>query len=106
MLEIIQIICSIALIIITPIETGKVVKGWVRPRFKGDPSTFRASFRKQLTVFIWLGAVFFVLQLLLGFMDPGDGTNLVVKVVIGLLWAGVGITGFVSRRRIDQAPAT
>jgi hypothetical protein len=56
-----------------------------------------------LTIFIWLGAVFFALQLLIGFLDPGDGTNLVVKAVIGVLWAGVGLTGFLSRRRIDQA---
>lgn len=104
MLEILQILCTAIMIIVTPIETGKVVKGWVRPRFKGDAAKFRIAYRKQLTMFIWLGAVFMAAQVALGAMMPGtDSVNLISKVVIGVLWGGVGLTGYLSRRRLDRA---
>ena len=51
MLELISIICSLAICILTPIEVHKIRAGRVRKGFAGDRAKHIAAFDKQLT---WL----------------------------------------------------
>lgn len=106
MLEIIILICAVAAIIYTPIEAKKVHGGWVRPKFKGTPEEFRARYVKQLKVLTWMGFVLGGLYVLLGIlMAEGDTARLAVKVVIGVLWIGVGVVNLLMRRKYFEPAA-
>lgn len=106
MLEIIILICAIAAIIYTPIEAKKVHGGWVRAKFKGTPEEFRARYVKQLKTLTWLGFGLGAAYIVLGFALGVDSTaHLVVKLVIGALWIGVGFVNLSMRRKyFEPAP--
>ena len=57
MLELISIICSLAICILTPIEVHKIRGGRVRKGFAGDRAKYIAAFDKQLTWLMWVGRV-------------------------------------------------
>ncbi len=50
MLELISIICSLAICILTPIEVHKIRAGRVRKGFAGDRAKYVAAFDKQLSI--------------------------------------------------------
>ena len=74
MLELISIIASIVLIVVTPIQTAQICAGKISPKYKGTPEAYAAAFRKQIGLLVWLGAVFAVLNLVLIFIasEPGE----------------------------------
>jgi hypothetical protein len=102
MVELISIICSLAICIITPIEVGKIRAGWVRAKFAGDREKFLAAYRKQLTMLTWVGVGFGVLSFGLAFIEaePGEST---VKVIAGVVWLVVACVCFISRRMVPDA---
>ena len=55
MLEIISLVCAIALWFWMPSETSKVIGGWVNKRFKGDHAAFLRAHRKQLSFMFGFG---------------------------------------------------
>ena len=55
MLELISMVAGLIVCIMIPIEVGKIRKGWVRDKFKGDRPKFLAAYRKQLKMLMWLG---------------------------------------------------
>jgi hypothetical protein len=105
MLELISIVCSLVLLVLTPIEVRKIRAGWVREKFKGDRGRFIAAYRKQLMLLTWLGVVFGVLTVGLAFIqsDPGEST---IKIVAGLIWLAVACVCFVSRGMIPDEPSS
>jgi hypothetical protein len=102
MIELISIICSLAVCILTPIEVGRIRSGWVREKFKGDREKFIAAYRKQLTLLTWVGLGFGILSIGLSFveMEPGEGT---VKIVAGVIWLAVAGICAVSKRMLPSA---
>lgn len=105
MLELISIVASLVVLILTPIQTSQIVAGKIPPKFTGKPQAYAAAFRKQISLLIWLGAVFAVLNLILIFIstEPGEW---IVKLVAGLLWAGVsGVSYFSSQKLAKYAAA-
>lgn len=101
MLELIAMVCAAVLIVYTPIESRKVAGGWIRKRHKGAPEEFRASYRRQLSILIWLGLAFGVFNLGLSLLPDQDPARSMVKAVAGLLWLGVSISAVFGRRIVD-----
>jgi hypothetical protein len=99
MIELISIVCSLAICILTPIEVARIRRGWVRPKFAGDREKFLTAYRRQLTLLTWLGIVFGALSVGLAFIEihPGEGT---VKFIAAAIWLAVACISFVSRRLI------
>ena len=104
MIELISIVCSLIICVLTPIEVAKIRKGWVRPRFKGDRARFLAAYKKQLNLLMGLGIVFGVISIVLSFVEQTPGENY-VKIFAGLIWFAVAIICFVSRGRIPDPTA-
>jgi hypothetical protein len=104
MLELISIVASIALIILTPIQTSQIVAGKFSPKLKTSPAAYVAAFRKQIGMLVWLGAVFAVLNLLLIFISTEPGEWL-FKLIGAVLWAAVAGVSFFSNQRLAKLPA-
>jgi len=102
MIELISIICSLAICILTPIEVGRIRSGWVREKFKGDRDKFIAAYHKQLALLTWVGIGFGFLSIGLSFieMHPGEGT---VKIIAGIIWFAVAGVCAVSKRMLPGA---
>ena len=108
MLELISIICSLAICILTPIEVHKIRAGRVRKGFAGDRAKHIAAFDKQLTWLIWVGLIFGLLTLGLAFIEKRPG-EAVVKIVAAIIWFAVACITFIAHRQLagmaDQTTA-
>jgi hypothetical protein len=102
MIELISIICSLAVCILTPIEVAKIRGGWVPEKFKGDREKFLTAHRGQLGLLTVLGIVFGILSIGLAFIEPTPGEG-VVKVIAGVIWFAVFVICFVSRRMLSDS---
>ncbi len=105
MIELISIVCSLAVCVITPIEVSRIRSGWVRPKFAGDREKFLTAYRKQLTMLTWVGVVFGLLSTALAFMETTPGEP-IVKLVAAAIWFAVAVICFISRRMLPDADAT
>lgn len=103
MIELIAMICAAVLVVWTPIEARKVAGGWIRKRHKGTPEAFRATYRRQLTILIWVGLAFSVFNIGYAVGFEKDPTRSMVKLVAGLLWVGAIVSAFFGRRIVDAA---
>jgi hypothetical protein len=106
MLELISILASLVLLVVTPIQTAQICEGKISPKYKGTPQAYAAAFRKQVGLFVWLGAVFGVLDIVMIFMDTEPG-EWIVKAVAAALWIGVSAVSVYSSQRLARllAPA-
>jgi hypothetical protein len=104
MIELISIICSLAICILTPIEVSRIRSGRVREKFKSDPGKYIAAYHKQLALLTWVGVGFGILSIALSFieMHPGEGT---VKIIAGIIWFAVAGICAVSKRMLPDAAA-
>jgi hypothetical protein len=105
MLELIALIAAVVLIVWTPIEARKVAGGWVRPKHKGTPEAFRQQYRRQLSLFLWLGLGLGLVNLGLAMLPDQDPGRSIAKMVVGLVWLGVAVSAWLSRRHLDAATA-
>jgi hypothetical protein len=103
MLEIISILASLALIVVTPMQTAQICAGKFSPKMKVTPAVFVTSFRRQVVMLTWLGALFGVANIVLMFMETEPGEN-VVKGVAAALWFGVAGVSFYSSRKLAGLP--
>ncbi len=100
MLELISIICSLAICILTPIEVHKIRAGRVRKGFAGDRAKYIAAFDKQLSWLMWVGLVFGVLTLGLAFIEKRPG-EAVVKIVAAIIWFAVAGITYIAHRQLS-----
>ncbi len=108
MLEIVALVCAIAATIWTPMETTKVIGGWVNKRFKGDHAAFLKAYRKQLGFLRIAGLVLFVLMgafAVYSFVDEHDALRGGIKAFSAVVWGAAGLVGMSSRNRLDAAMA-
>src|SRR5262249_17160214 len=105
MIELIGIVCSLAICILTPIEVNKIRGGWVRKKFAGDRAKFLTAYRAQLKMLTILGLVFGIpfIGLALAESEPGKPT---VKLVAAVIWFAVAAITFVGRRKLADVPDT
>ena len=101
MLELISIVAGLIVCIMMPIEVGKIRKGWVRDKFKGDRPKFLAAYRKQLKMLMWLGLVFGVLGLGLAALEAHRG-EAIVKVVGAAIWLAASGLAYNSLRMLAK----
>lgn len=99
MLELISIVCSLALCILTPIELHKIRAGRVRKGFAGDRAKYIAAFDRQLTWLMWVGLVFGALVLGLAFIEKRPG-EAVVKIVAAAIWFAVACITCIAHRQL------
>ena len=102
MLELIAIIAALAICILTPFEVRRIRSGWVHKKFAGDRAKYIAAYRKQLTILIFMGAIFGVLGIVFALVAtrPDETT---FKIVAALIWFAVSGICFVSRRMLPSA---
>ena len=105
MLELVALVGALILVVWLPIETRKVASGWVRPKHKGTPEAFRAQYRRQLTMFLWLGLILGLANIGLAALPDQDEARRIAKLVIGGVWIAAGLSAGQSRRRLDAALA-
>ena len=105
MIELIGIICSLAICILTPIEVGKIRNGWVRKKFAGDRAKFLTAYRAQLKMLTVLGLFFGVLFIGLAFLETEPGEP-IVKLVAAVIWFAVSAITFVARRQLADVSDT
>ena len=105
MIELIGIICSLAVCILTPIEVGKIRNGWVRKKFVGDRAKFLTAYRAQLKMLTVLGLFFGVLFIGLAFLESEPGEP-VFKLIAAVIWFAVSGITFVGRRKLADVPDT
>jgi len=105
MIELIGIICSLAVCILTPIEVGKIRNGWVRKKFAGDRAKFLTAYRAQLKMLTVLGLFFGVLFIGLAFLESEPGEP-VFKLIAAVIWFAVSGITFVGRRKLADVPDT
>jgi len=99
MLELISIICSLAICILTPIEVHQIRTGRVRKGFAGDRAKYIAAFDKQLSWLMWVGLVFGILTLGLAFIEKRPG-EAVVKIVAAIIWFAVACITYIAHRQL------
>lgn len=104
MLELISILCSLALLVLTLVQTQQICAGTISPKIKSTPTAYAAAFRKQIGLYVWLGAVFGAVDLVLIFIDPEAG-EWIVKLVAAMLWFGVCAASVYSRQRLAKLAA-
>jgi hypothetical protein len=101
MLELIAIIAALVICVLTPFEVRRIRGGWVHKKFAGDRAKYIVAYRKQLTILIYMGAVFGVLGIVFAAIAtrPGDTT---VKIIAAVIWFAVSAICFFSRRMLPS----
>jgi len=103
-IELISILASLAVIILTPIQTAQIRAGRRSKRFQGTPEQYVQSYRKQMMLLVWLGLIFGALNIGLIFVETRAG-EWIVKLVAAALWFGVCVVSFLSRQKLAELPA-
>jgi len=99
MIELISVVCSLVICVLTPIEVNRIRAGWVNQKFEGDRPRFIAAYRKQLVMLMWLGLGFGALTLILSLLEAEPGER-IFKVVAGAIWFAVAGISLISQRRL------
>jgi len=102
MIELISILCSLVICILTPIEMHRIRGGWVGKKFGGDRERFIAAYRKQLDMLVSVGIVFGALNLLLALIEANPGER-VVKFVAAAIWFAAAGISHASRRGLPTS---
>jgi len=102
MIELISILCSLVICIVTPIEMNRIRGGWVAKKFDGDRERFLAAYRKQLNMLVWLGVVFGGVNILLAVIEANPGER-VVKFVAAAIWFAAAGISHASRRGLPAS---
>lgn len=99
MIELISILCSLMICILTPIEVGRIRGGWVNKKFENDRPKFLAAYHRQLAMLTWVGAGFGVLTFAMIAIEANPGER-IVKAVAGAIWLVVAAICYVYRRKL------
>lgn len=108
MLEIISLVCAIALWFWMPSETSKVIGGWVNKRFKGDHAAFLKAHRKQLSFMFGFGIAIGIAMAGIGAIEFAENDEPLrgwVKVGIAAAWAVLAVIAHRMRAQLDAAMA-
>ena len=104
MIEIISIVASLFVCIITPIAVREIRDGWVKPSFAGDRNKFVQTYSTQLAGQTWAGVAFGLLFVGLALETPtGENT---LKLIAAVIWFALAIICFVARRSLQNFTAT
>lgn len=101
MIEIISILASLVIVILTPIQTAQICAGKVIKGYKGTREENAAVFSKQLGFLIWLAPVLAILNLAMILIETEPG-EWIVKVIAAGLWLTVFAVTFLSRRKLAR----
>ena len=105
MIELISIVASLIVCIVTPIEVRNIRGGWVKPKFAGDREKFLQAYNRQLGALTLAGVVFGILYVGLALIETEPGEN-VVKLIAAVTWFAVAVVCYVSRRSLQDITAT
>jgi hypothetical protein len=108
MLEIISLVCAVALCFWMPAESRKVLGGWKNPRFKGDHAAFLKAHRKQLSLMLGFGIAIGIAMVVIAaitYFEDEDAARAAVKLAIAVVWAAVALVSHRLRARFDAAVA-
>jgi len=99
MIELISLICSLAICVATPIEMAKVRNGWVSKKFEGNRAGFLAAYAKQLNMLVWIGVGLGTVTAAMIAIESNPGER-IFKAVAAAVWFAVAAISFVSRRSL------
>lgn len=98
MLELIALLAGVVLAVWQPIEARRVAGGWTRPRFRGTREEFLPAYRRQLTIFLWIGVAIAVLNIGMGALIEDDPARRIARFVTAVVWCAVAASAVLSRR--------
>ena len=105
MLELISIVASLFVCIITPIAVREIRDGWVEPRFAGDRNKFIQAYNRQLAGQTLAGVVFGLLFVGLALIETPPAEN-TLKLIAAVIWFAMAVICFVARRSLQNLTAT
>ena len=105
MIEIISIVVSLFVCIITPIAVREIRSGWVKPSFAGDRDKFVQTYNRQLAWQTLAGVVFGLLFLGLALIETPPAEN-TLQLIAAVIWFAMAVICFVSRRSLQNFTAT
>jgi hypothetical protein len=105
MIEIISIVVSLFVCIITPIAVREIRSGWVKPSFAGDRDKFVQTYNRQLAWQTLAGVVFGLLFVGLGLIETPPAEN-TLQLIAAVIWFAMAVICFVSRRSLQNFTAT
>ena len=100
MIELISLVCSVMICILTPLEVNRLRSGWT-PK-NGDRETHLVRYRAQLRMLTFVGLGFGGLTLALILIESNPGEK-VFKAVAGLVWLAVAFICHTQRARLPEA---
>ena len=101
MIEIISILASLVIVILTPIQTAQICAGKAIKGYKGTREENAAVFNKQLGFLIWLAPVLAILNLAMILIETEPGEWIVKSIAAGL-WLTVFAVTFRSRGKLAR----
>jgi hypothetical protein len=105
MIELISIVASLFVCIITPFAVREIRGGWVKPRFAGDRRKFLQAYNRQLAGQTLAGVVFGLLFLGLALIETPPGEN-TLKLIAAAIWFAMAVICFVARRSLQNLTST
>ena len=105
MIEIISIVVSLFVCIITPIAVREIRSGWVKPSFAGDRDKFVQTYSRQLAWQTLAGVAFGLLFVDVALSETPPAQN-TLKLIAAVVWFALAIICLVSRRSLQNFTAT
>jgi hypothetical protein len=102
MIELISLVCSVMICILTPLEVNRLRAGWAPKKFEADRETYLVRYRAQLRMLTYVGLGFGALTLVLVLIESEPGEK-VFKAVAGLVWFAVAFICHTQRARLPEA---
>jgi hypothetical protein len=102
MIELVSLVCSLMICILTPIEVNRLRGGWAPKKFEGDRDGYLVRYRTQLRMLTFVGLGFGGLTLLLTMLEADPGEK-VFKAIAGLVWFAVAFICHTQRARLPEA---
>jgi hypothetical protein len=102
MIELISLVCSLMICVLTPMEVNRIRGGWVAKRFEGDREGYLVRYRAQLNMLTYVGVGFGGLTLALALVEQVDGER-IFKAVAGLIWFAVAFVCHAQRDRLPES---
>jgi len=105
MIPLIGILAGLLACIFLPIQARQIRSGVMPKKFTGTREQLVAAFRKQLSLFKWLGLGLGAMQIVLIAIETEPG-EWIVELIAGLLWFTLGGMSFAYDRALAKAAAS
>ena len=104
MLQLVVIAFGLVMLVLLPIQTGKLRSGAVSKNFRGTPEEYRDANLKQITWFMWIGIGVGIANVVLLLLNLESG-GWVFFLIGAAIWFAVAAVALWSRGQLSQQAA-